>query len=168
MEKQERKEVTYAILSVVGDAVVKVPDMITNPRLVPNGREIHSIPACVVNGIPIPKHYKHGFTVQGGPTVNIHYYGLDYGDFGQRIVAVVKVIRKTLPDGRKFIHLDVYRKSTMTEYLSSEKKSEGIPKLKILNVSPEKRKEGDIRIHWSDNGYIRFEEYVPRQKTASI
>jgi len=60
------------------------------------------------NGEIVEEYWRSGKPFSG-IRLNVHYYGIKKEDFGKKIVATVYVIKKTLPDSRTFIHLNVYR-----------------------------------------------------------
>ena len=96
----------YQELKVVEKVLVKVPKGGAYMEEIPEHKfELHG------GTINVPRHWRNGFVVvvSAGSKIilNRHFYGIKDRDLGRKIVATVKVIKKTTQDGREFVMLDI-------------------------------------------------------------
>jgi len=109
----------YKTLTVRKGVIVKVPNFKDSvvTRMNDSQHHMNKVPAhsFKLHGktIHVPEHWHHGqsfslkFTWPSNVIVNRHFYGINESDLGKRIVAEVKVVRKTTAVGRQFIALDI-------------------------------------------------------------
>lgn len=93
---------TYRSLLRQEGVLVKVPQKSLHMR---------SMEAFKIGRVTVPARWQNGMPLKGGVVLNRHFFGVENGDFGRRIVAAVEVMEKTTPEGRKFTMLNITKVS---------------------------------------------------------
>ncbi len=95
----------YQVLKVEESVLAKVPKESFYMEVV--GRHEFKLPGKIVY---VPKHWRNSFVVPGSKIIlNRHFYGIRDEDLGRRIVAKVKVVKKTTQDGQEFVMIDIFK-----------------------------------------------------------
>lgn len=95
--------------------------------------------------VKIPTHWRNGKLMGDGVILTCHYYGISRTDLDKRVCATVKVIQKTVADGRQFILLDIHKNGSSEARATTE-----------LKLAHEKRADNDIHVTGTKQRYIHF------------
>lgn len=156
--EQVKGSSSYKVVLEQTDVIVEVP--MPSNKSSKWGAGMHEIKAhqMVIDGktVDVPEHWRNGKQYPGANGskkkvfLNTHYYGLSFRDFGDEIVATVKLLEKTLPDGRVFHMIDVFKSGNKKDLNSNLRAN------KMAIIAEEAKTHGALRIAGT-NSFLTFQ-----------